>query len=239
MPSRRFFHLVLFLAALVSSVALAQPNEGPYGTGNNGWCRAPPGKSCTTGRQTRRTPSVNVAPVLPPIGGGDPSKTGPNGLTKCLATLNPFTAFNPAINGLGNFVRNCVEQPAYADNPPFQLQNGTYDVGNKVFENSEPVTFFGTATITSNGGYYEAQMSALGNRILRLSQSQRQPPKQPGAFFQVLAHQTPSINPRVKPKWIPQSQPVMMLFVRRVNQTILEYDVYYTNRRPPETWVQK
>jgi hypothetical protein len=51
----------------------AQFNEGPFGTGNNGWCRAPPGQSCTTGRQTRQGGSPNIAPTLPGIGSGGAS----------------------------------------------------------------------------------------------------------------------------------------------------------------------
>jgi hypothetical protein len=54
-----------------------QGQEGPYGTGDNGWCEPRPGMSCRTGRQARHAPTPNVAPVLPPVGAPLPAPPPP------------------------------------------------------------------------------------------------------------------------------------------------------------------
>lgn len=75
---------LLFALAVLAMPTLAsaqysggvQQNEGPYGTGNNGWCVSRQGSSCTTGRQTQQAGTPNIAPLaLPPgllgaFGGG-------------------------------------------------------------------------------------------------------------------------------------------------------------------------
>jgi hypothetical protein len=66
----------LLLGALMLPAAAAQaqffPWEGPYGTGNNGWCVSRPGMSCTTGRQARHagpSPSSPLGSVIHLPGG--------------------------------------------------------------------------------------------------------------------------------------------------------------------------
>lgn len=61
--------LVLFLSSAASADQFnSNSSEGPYGTGNNGWCVSRPGTSCPTGRQTRQAPPPNIAPAPPPVG---------------------------------------------------------------------------------------------------------------------------------------------------------------------------
>ena len=226
----------LFAAlALVSSVALADQfnsnsGQGPYGTGNNGWCISRPGMSCSTGTQTQQAPPVNAAPVLPPVGSGNPSGGVPSGSSGsggmrpgCLGSLNPFQAFNDP-DGFGKFLRNCVEQPAYADTPQqtFQLTVGTYDVYTRGY-GGEQLRPLGWATISASGTDFQVRNSKM-IYLLRPGQIISE-----GRAYQNIAYQSPPNT-----AWKNLNPPQTIRYIKRVAGA-LEYDVYYQNNQS-ETW---
>jgi hypothetical protein len=246
----------VLLAAVVLSLptaAAAQYGEGPYGTGNNGWCRSQPGTSCPTGRQARQAGPPNLAPTLPGVGSAAPP---------AVATIVP-----PLMLGLRQLLEGGAQgiplnPPAGPSIPPnataqgfapggrhprvpaqaFQLVPGRYYV-YPVLPGGETAAANGWAEISRVGASsgYEVRGSSSTYRI--------RPSRPSNGWFgsghlyliteYLQAPQNP-LNVRARPSWMPMARPTPVTFVRRATGN-LEYDVYYydvgrTRLGPRETW---
>jgi hypothetical protein len=140
----------------------AQWNEGPFGTGNNGWCQAPPGRSCTTGRQTRHGTTPNYAPTLPGVGSAAPPAVAVIvpplmlGLRQLLEggaqsiALNPPGSYLPpdATAQLPGPVGQFPPGGGQAQSPPFWLIPSRYNVANRGYDGTTLIPI-GSATISA------------------------------------------------------------------------------------------
>jgi hypothetical protein len=161
---------------------------------------------------------------------------------RCLGSVNPFAFDDP--NGFAKFLRNCLEQPAYADTPPFQLSAGRYDVyaaRSTPQYTGEPLRPIGSATISAFGPNYQV-LYAVGNKppAIYLAQPGK-PIKDEGGYpgrmylnIGVKAAQSPANTP-----WQRVTPPQPVRYILRVSGAI-EYDVYYRNDRcSSETWIRQ
>jgi len=161
---------------------------------------------------------------------------------RCLGSVTPFAFDDP--NGFAKFLRNCLEQPAYADTPPFQLSLGRYDVyaaRSTPQYTGEPLRPIGSATISASGPNYQV-LYAVGNKPAAIYLAQPGKPIKdqggyPGRVYLNIGVKAAQSPPNTLWQRLTPPQPVR--YILRVSGAI-QYDVYYRNDMySAETWIRQ
>jgi hypothetical protein len=160
-------------------------------------------------------------------GAASSAPSGSGGVSpRCRGSVAPPAFADP--DGFAKFLRNCLEQPAYAGTPPLRLTAGTYDVYNRGY-NGAQLTPLGWATISviGNGPDPDYQVTNSNSTyVLRPGQ-----PIQEGRVFLNIRYKKP-VNSNT---WTQLNPPQPIRYIRRFAGA-LEYDVYYQNN-VSETWL--